>query len=316
MADTLDAAWFASTYEQVKNWGRWGADDELGALNLITPERRAAATALVTDGRALSLAFDLETVPGPDNPEPAHHHMLNAADARKFELLPGFEQTTCYLGVACHGMAVTHIDALCHIFVDGLMWNGRPTDEVLSTGAVRNAIGAVADGICGRGVLLDVPRQRGIEWLDPSERITPADLEACEAATGVTVGPGDIVLISNGRARRRHAEGAGIIAEGFPGLHPTCLPWLRERDVAALGSDGISDALDHSAFGATDRGPWPMPIHQIGIAAIGLHLLDNLDLTGLADTCAELGRWAFLLTIAPLRIPKGTGCAVNPIAVF
>src|SRR5262249_37169435 len=142
-------------------------------------------------------------------------------------------------------------------------------------------------------------------------RITPADLEACEAAAGVTVGPGDVLVISTGRARRRHAEGAGIITQGFPGLHPTCLPWLRERDVAALGSDGISDVL-----GAPGVTPWPMPIHQIGISAIGLHLLDNLDLTTLADTCAELGRWAFLLTIAPLRIPKGTGCAVNPIAVF
>jgi kynurenine formamidase len=310
-ADTLDPAWFASTYEQVKNWGRWGPDDQLGALNLITPERRAAATALVRDGRAISLAFDLETAPGPDNPWPAQHHMLNAGDARHYEDLPGFEQTTCYLGVACHGMAVSHIDALCHIFVDGLMWNGRPADEVLSTGAVRNGIGAVAAGICGRGVLLDVPRQHGVDWLDPSTRITPADLEECEAAAGVAVGPGDILVISTGRARRRHAEGAGIIMEGFPGLHPTCLPWLRERDVAALGSDGISDVL-----GAPGITPWPMPIHQIGISAIGLHLLDNLDLTTLADTCAEVGRWAFLLTIAPLRIPKGTGCAVNPIAVF
>jgi kynurenine formamidase len=310
-APVLDPAWFAATYEQVKNWGRWGPEDELGALNLITPERRAAAAALATTGRAVSLAFDLETTPGPDNPAPAHHHMLNAADARHFEALPGFEQTTCYLGVACHGMAVSHIDALCHIFVDGLMWNGRGTDEVLSTGAVSNSINAVSDGICGRGVLLDVPRQHGVDWLDPSARITPADLELFEAANGVTVGPGDVLLISTGRARRRHAEGAGTIMHGFPGLHPTCLPWLRERDVAALGSDGISDVL-----GAPGVTPWPMPIHQIGISAIGLHLLDNLDLTTLADTCAELGRWAFLLTIAPLRIPKATGCAVNPIAVF
>jgi hypothetical protein len=141
-ADTLDAAWFAATYEQVKNWGRWGPDDEMGALNLITPERRAAATALVTDGRALSLAFDLETVPGPDNPEPVHHHMLNAGDARHFEMLPGFEQTTCYLGVACHGMAVSHIDALCHIFVNGLMWNGRPA------ASTRRPMGSAAGGCC------------------------------------------------------------------------------------------------------------------------------------------------------------------------
>jgi kynurenine formamidase len=208
-------------------------------------------------------------------------------------------------------MAVSHVDALCHIFVDGVMFNGVPAEQVLSTGAQRNAIGAAAEAMCGRGVLLDVPRQRGVDWLEPSDRIDPADLEACERAAGLTVGPGDLLLVSTGRARRRHAEGAATILHGFPGLHPTCIPWLRERDVAVLGSDGISDVL-----GAPGVTPWPMPIHQIVIAAMGVHLLDNLDLTTLADACAERGRWEFLLTVAPLRIPRGTGCAVNPIAVL
>lgn len=311
MVDTLDAGWFASTFEQVKNWGRWGTDDERGALNLLTPERTAAAAALVREGLSVSCALDLETVPAADNPSPADHHMLTAGDARGENPLPGFEQSTDYFGVACHGMAVSHLDALCHIFVDGHMYNGVPAAEVRSTGARRNSLRALAGGICGRGILLDVPRVKGRDWLEPAERITPDDLEAAERALGVTAEPGDVLLVATGRARWRRAEGPGIIAKGLAGLHPTCIPWLRERDVAVLGSDAISDG-----FGAGMVPSWPMPIHQCLIAAMGVHLLDNLDLATLGDACAASERWSFLLTIAPLRIPRATGCPVNPIAVF
>jgi kynurenine formamidase len=308
---TADAAWFAATFERVKNWGRWGSDDERGALNLLTPERTAAAASLVREGDAVSCALDLSTVPAADNPHPLEHHMLTAGDARGENPLPGFEQSADYFGIACHGMAVSHIDALCHVFVDGRMYNGFPASDVRSTGARRNTLQSVAGGICGRGVLLDVPRVLGRDWLEPGERITPDDLERAERELGVTVEPGDILLVATGRARHRRAEGAGIIARGMAGLHHECIPWLRERDVAVLGSDGISDV-----FGTPMVDGWAMPIHQCVIAAMGVHLLDNLDLATLADACAAHERWAFLLTIAPLRIPRATGCPVNPIAVF
>ena len=307
----LDVAWFERTFEQVKNWGRWGAGDERGALNLLTPERTAAAAATVRRGRAVSCAFDLERDPGPDNPYPAHHYMIGAGDAGRHSILPGFEQSTDYFGVACHGMNVTHLDALCHVFVNGLMYNGVSAEQVVSTGALRNSVLSTSDGISGRGVLLDIPLVRGVDWLAASDRVTPEDLEAAERALDVRVEPGDILLVSTGRARRRRSEGGAFIAEGLAGLDGTCVPWLRERDIAVLGGDGISDPL-----GGPTVTPWPVPIHQCVIAAMGVHLVDNLDLAVLADACSDEARWSFLLTIAPLRIPGATGCAVNPIAIF
>lgn len=307
----MDPDWFAATFEQVRNWGRWGADDERGTLNLLTPARTAAAATLVRDGRSVSAALDLAKTPSLDNPHPADHHMLTAGDARAENPLVGFEQSTDYLGVACHGMGVTHVDALCHIFVDGHMYNGVPASEVRSTGARRNAVTTMADGVCGRGVLLDLPRVQGVDWLDPSARITPADLEAAESALGVEVSPGDLLLVSTGRARRWHAQGPSTVATGLAGLDASSIPWLRSRDVAVLGSDAISDWMGP---GLVDG--WPMPVHQCCIAGMGMPLVDNVDLAVLGDACAAAGRWAFFLVLAPLRIPGGTGSAVNPIAVF
>ena len=308
---TRDRDWFESTFEGAKNWGRWGPDDERGALNLLTAERTAMAAKGVRTGRTISCALDLATTAAPDNPRPAEHFMITAGDCRADNPLPGFEQSTDFFGVACHGMAFTHIDALCHIFVDGAMYNGVAADEVSSHGARRNSIMAAASGICGRGVLLDIPRLRGVEWLDPSHRITVAELEEAEAAVGVTVGVGDLLLINSGRSRWRRAEGPGIIARGMAGLDAGCVSWLHDRDVAVLGSDGISDGL-----GGESVPGWAMPIHQCVICAMGVHLLDNVDLLGLSEACAEEQRWSFLLTVAPLRLLGGTGCVVNPVAVF
>lgn len=312
MSGDYDASWYASTFEQVKNWGRWGEDDERGALNLITPEMTADAARLAASGRTVSAALDLDTRPGPSNPSPVLHHMLAAGDARASSPLPGFEGSSDFVGIACHGMTTTHIDALCHIFVEGRMYNGFPAEEVLSTGARRDTIMSACHGIAGRGVLLDIPATRDVRWLDPVDKVTVADLEEAERRGGVDVGPGDILLVSVGRSRRVQEEGRSIPLYAFAGLDAACIPWLRERDVAVLGSDGVSDS-----FGGTDRiSGWPMPVHQIAIVSMGVHLMDNLDLAALADACAEERRWSFFLTVSPLRIPGGTGSAVNPIAVF
>jgi kynurenine formamidase len=307
----LTTEWHAATFEQVKNWGRWGPDDERGALNLITDDVRLAALGHVRSGVAVSCAFDVEKHPSPDNPFPAQHHMLSAGDEGRHSALPGLDQSTDYLGLACHGMNVTHLDALCHVFVDGLMYNGHPASDVLSTGATRNSVNGAASGITGRGVLLDMPRLGGVDWLEPKSAILPDDLEAAEKRQGITVGAGDLLVIDTGRARRRHVEGGGFLAEGLAGLDATCIPWLRERDVALLGSDGISDRL-----GVAFVEGWPVPIHQCVIAAMGVHLVDNMDTAELADRCEAARQWTFLLTIATLRIPGGTGSAVNPIAIL
>ena len=144
-------------YESVKNWGRWGDDDERGALNHLTDEHRAAAGATVTTGERVSLAHDLTTVPTPESPFPAHHHMLSSGDALGSSGVPGYEATQDYVGTAVHGLGVTHIDALCHMFVGGQMYGGRPASLVKSTGAVANTIMPAAEGIVGRGVVLDIP---------------------------------------------------------------------------------------------------------------------------------------------------------------
>jgi kynurenine formamidase len=168
------------------------------------------------------------------------------------------------------------------------------------------------DGIVGRGVLLDIPRLRGAAWLEPGERVLPDELERAEAAAGLRIGEGDLLLVATGRDARRAARGPwDPSGEGLAGLDARCIPWLHERRIAVLGSDGVSDALPASATPG-----WPLPLHQCCLVGMGVHLLDNLALAGLAAACAERKRWQFLLTVAPLRVAGGTGSPANPIALF
>jgi len=298
-------------FEQVKNWGRWGKDDEMGALNLITPEKRREGAACVQAGEAVSCALELAVEATPDNPSPALHMMIQGGDDC---LIPGFdlEITMDFVGVAFHGMATSHIDALCHVFVDGQMYNGFSKDEVKSTGARKCSIMCAREGISSRGVLLDIPRSRDLPWLEPDAAVTVAELEAAEQQQGVRVGEGDILLVGTGRDARRAEFGAWSPYElGLAGLHQECIPWLHERGVAVLAGDGVSDALPGSGIEG-----WAMPIHQCTLAAMGVHLLDNLRLDNLAQACARHGRWAFQFTVAPLRVDKATGSPVNPIALL
>jgi kynurenine formamidase len=301
--ETLDAM-----YESLKNWGRWGDDDQRGALNHLTDDHRVSAAALVRSGQSVSLAHDLGTEPSPENPHPAEHHMLAAGDARDSSGIPGYEAARDHIALDVHGLFTTHVDALSHMFVGGQMFGGLPASDVRSDGARSNTVLSMAHGVVGRGVLLDIPRALGCDFLDTGEVVTPEDLQSSERAQDVHVGTGDILLVSWGRAARRRAK-KGF--DGFSGLHADCLPWIHERQVAVLGSDGISDPMP---FVGTPQ--WPFPVHQIGITAIGLHLIDNMSLTPLSERCAAAGRWEFLFMMGPLRIAKGTGCPVNPIAVL
>jgi len=295
-------------FTSLRNWGRWGADDQRGTLNFLTDECRTAATRLVACGESVSLAHDLATEPMADHPHPVQHHMLASGDALDSNGIDGYEAARDHLSLDVHGLWTTHVDALSHMFVRGRMYGDRPATDVRSDGARANTVLTLADGVVGRGVLLDVARSLGCDYLDTGQVVTVADLEVTEAAQGVRVGSGDVLLVAWGReARRRATRGF----DGFSGLHAECLPWLAEREVAVLGSDGISDPMPF--VGTPD---WPFPVHQIGIVAMGLHLIDNVRLAPLSQRCAELGRWEFLFAMAPLRIPKGTGCPVNPLAVL
>lgn len=295
-------------FQELSNWDRWGPEDQRGTLNHLSPEGMRHAAATVTRGLSVSLAHDLRSDPSPENPFPVQHHMLAAGDARSANGIAGYEAARDYVGLDVHGLTTTHVDALSHMFVDGYMYGRRSASEVRSDGATSNTVMTMADGVVGRGVLIDVPRALGVAYLGSGEVVTRADLETTLERQGVDPQPGDVVLVRWGRVPRRRESRA---FDGFSGLHPDCLTWLHDHRVAVLGSDGISDPMP--GLGIEQ---WPFPVHQIGITAIGLCLIDNMALDTLADACADLGRWEFLFTMAPLRLPRATGCPVNPLAVL
>ena len=296
--------------QELSNWGRWGAEDERGALNFITPEVSAAAAALVSEGVTVSCALELAKTPAADNPTPVLHFMTGAGDISAEGRVPGLESTGDGFMISPHGMANTHIDALCHILDQGKMYNGFPASDVRSNGAARNSIMAAEQGIASRGVLLDIARLQGVDWLEPGDGIGVDDLEAAEAAQGVQVRSGDILLIRTGRDTRREAEGAWPPFSGLAGLLLETLPWLHEREVAILGCDGVSDVIPSNVDGSA------LPIHHIIITYMGVHLIDNARLGPLGEACAARDRWEFLLTVAPLRLVGGTASPINPVALF
>jgi kynurenine formamidase len=258
-------------------------------------------------GRTLSLAAPVEHWPAADNPDPAEHRMKGPIGA---DIGPGLEFSTDRIAMNIHGNADTHVDALCHVIFDRELYNGLAADTVTEKGAAELSIAVAADGIVGRGVLIDVPRARGVPWLEPGDHVTVDDLLAAERDQGVRVGRGDIVFVRVGHRLRRTEQGPWDAAASRAGLHPTVLPVLAEREIAALGSDGNSDTAPSAAAGVE------FPIHVLAVNALGLHLLDYLQFTELARACASAGRWSFLCVIAPLRLPTATGSPVNPIAIL
>lgn len=304
----VSAAEFARLFESLKTWGKWGPDDERGCLNYVTPAVTAAAAALVSSGRTVSLALPLDTAAGPDNPKPVAHYMTMNSD---FDLGSGSLRVACdYLGIEFHGDAHSHIDALCHVMYEGSMYNGAPLSAVTSTGAEVQSIDVASAGIVSRGVLLDIPRLRGVPWLEPGEAVTADELLAAEQAQGVTMREGDVLYVRVGHHRRRLELGPWDAASLKAGLHVSAMTLLHERRIAALGADGDSDAVPNGCEAVI------YPIHVLGMNAMGLHFMDSLQFEDLAVACAEENRWEFLTVIAPLRLARGTGSPVNPIAVF
>ena len=298
---------FELLFDELKNWGRWGQDDELGTLNFLGPAEVVAACKLVTHGRRISLSRQLDTRSGPDNQRPALHYMTRMAERSDSE--PTFYMD--FFGTDYHGKSVSHIDALCHVAYNGLLYNGRRGDKTVnSTGSTFVAISALASGVVGRGVLLDAPRARRVDWLEPPCALSSEDLDEIASTLGVELRRGDIVLVRTGHVRRRQTLGPWDADVSSAGLGASSLRLLADRQVALLGSDGDNDSHPSSVAGILH------PVHILAMNAMGMCLLDNLDLEALSSACEQAGTFQFLLTVAPLIIPGGTGSPVNPIAVF
>ncbi|MFN7920610.1 MAG: cyclase family protein [Bryobacteraceae bacterium] len=290
--------------KELSNWGRWGKDDQLGAMNHVTPAKRKQAVALVRDGVSVSLAHDAETDKAPDNPSPFSHAMKATGKT------PMGQFVVDEYSVSYHGLAHSHMDALCHMFYEGKMFNGFAQTEVGEKGANKLSILNLKNGIFTRGILMDIPRLKGVEWLEPGTPIYPEDLEAWEKKAGVTVGAGDVLLIRTGRWARRAAKGPWDAGKSAAGLHASCAPWARKREIAVIGSESASDVAPSGVEGVTQ------PIHQLMLISMGVAIFDNMDLDAVAKTAAERKRWEFLVTAGPLAIKGGTGSPLNPIATF
>jgi kynurenine formamidase len=304
----VSAAEFRALFDEVRTWGRWGASGGRGALNHLTPERIAAAARLVRSGVSVSLSRALDTERGPDNPQPADHHMTMLTDVDIGSGSLRFAKD--YIGVDYHADTHSHLDALSHVAYEGRLYDGHPDEEITSDGAGFGGVDVLADGLVGRGVLLDVPRVRGVRWLEPGESVVREDLEAAERSQGVRVGPGDILLVRTGHALRLEELGPWDTANAKAGLHPATARFLAERCICALGSDGNNDTAPSTTEGVA------FPIHALAINAMGIHLLDYLRFEDLVGRCAQEGRWEFLVVAAPLRIPRGTGSPINPVAIL
>ena len=304
----MTEAEFRELFEAVSTWGRWDGDGERGALNNLTPERTAAAARLVRSGITVTLSQPLKTVARIDMPEPADHHMTMLTDVDIGSGSVRFAKD--YVGVDYHNDGHTHIDAFSHVAYDDRLYGGVPAESVTAEGAGAGSIEVLKDGLVGRGVLLDVPRVRGVSWIEPGEHVFREDLEAAETAQGVRVQTGDILLVRTGHARRQAEHEPWDTPKSKAGLHPTAARFLAERGVAVLGSDGNNDTAPSTTEGVA------FPIHVLAINAMGIHLLDYLQFEDLVPRCEAAGRWEFLFAAAPLRIVRGTGSPLNPTAIF
>ena len=301
----MTAASFRELYDRLRGQLPWPPEDRHGALNYITPAEVRAAAAEVRLGQTVSLAAPVVSQVTPDNPDPARHPMTGTADDAGPS---GLCFATDRVEMNVHGNADTHLDALCHVMYDGHLYNGVPANTVTPGGALELSVEVVKDGITGRGVLLDIPRLRGVPWLEPGDHVTADDLAAAERAQQVQVRRGDLLFVRVGHRRRRKELGPWDAASQRAGLHPAAMQFIADRQVAVLGSDSNND----SAGGAADQVDFP--VHVLAINALGVHLLDYLDFVELVPACEQAGRWSFLCVIAPLRLRAGTGSPVNPIA--
>ncbi|MEV0988501.1 cyclase family protein [Streptomyces sp. NPDC049949] len=296
---------FDAIFTAVRTWGRWTPADR-GAWNRVTPDRVRRAAALVRSGTAVPLGLPWDTRTGPDNRKPALHHMTDLGDVEA----PEPSTYKDFLASDYHGKAVSHLDALSHVAYEGRLYEGRPAREAVDAGGARFGSVAALGPLVTKGVLLDLPAVLGVDWLEPGQAVHAQDVLTAERALGVTVDEGCAVLLRSGRFRRSRELGPWDSDAASAGFHVDAVPLLAERAVALLGGDGDSDLRPSPVEGVHS------PVHALAVAAMGVPLLDNLDLEALSAACTEAGRHEFMLVVAPLDVPGGTGSPVNPVAVL
>jgi kynurenine formamidase len=289
---------FDALFKQVSNWGRWGADDQLGSVNLVTAAKRKQAVALVKSGISVSLAHNPLTERAEDNNNPFEHTMLRGNNLDRY-------------AVSYHGYAHSHIDALCHFLYNDKTYNGYARAEVnTDKGCTKLGIENLKSGIVSRGVLIDIPRLKGVDFLEPGSAVYAEDVEAWEKKAGIKIGSGDVILLRTGRWARRAKLGAWNVGQNAAGFHASIAPWIKARGVAIVGSDAAEDVVPSKVEGVA------LPVHTLLITAMGINLLDNQDLEAVAETAARLNRWEFMISIAPVPVTGGTGFPVNALATF
>ena len=304
---TMTEAEFRDLYAHLREQLPWGPDDRRGALNNLRREDLLAALGEVSQGRTISMSVPIESKVAADNPHPAVHQMTGTAATASDEGLSfGMDR----IAMNVHGNADTHMDALCHVMFDRALYNGVPAGAVSDSGAGALSIAIARDGIAGRGVLLDIPGVRGTPWLEPGDHVTVGDLLAAEQRQQVRFGRGDLLFVRVGHRLRRNEQGPWDAASARAGLHPTVVPLLAERQISVLGCDSNSDTAASAVQGVD------FPVHVLAINAIGLPLVDYLQFEELLPACQQLGRYSFLCVLAPLRLARGTGSPVNPIAIL
>jgi kynurenine formamidase len=289
---------FDALFQEYNNWGRWGADDERGTMNLITEEKTREAAALVRRGVTVSLAHNPMADEAVDNPDAAFNHTMS-------ESLRSDTYEFTY-----HGYGVSHIDSLCHF-----LWNDRLYNDILPSESTPDGCGKLGihnlkTGIVTRGILLDIARLKDVPYLEPETPIYVEDIEAWEQEAGVTVSPGDVIFVRTGRWARRAELGPWQISNSSAGLHASVLPWIKDRGVAFVGSDAATDVMPSMVEGIRQ------PVHTMLIAGFGTNIFDNMDLEALADRAAQENRWEFMITAGPIPVEGGTGSPLNPIAIF
>ncbi|OQD55823.1 cyclase [Streptomyces phaeoluteigriseus] len=302
---------FHDIAERVNNWGRWGTDDEIGTLNLVTDEVVRRAAAEVRTGRRVPLALPLREdgvqtgmIPGRVNP-------LHAMVQINQEIFgPG--TVACSDDAVTMGLqAATHWDALPHVSHSGRIYNGRPAGTVTAHGGAEFSGIDKAGHVVSRGVLLDVARARGVERLDGGHAVTPEDLEAAEELAGTRVRAGDIVLVRTGQIRLYLAGDRQAYAHPSPGLSVRTPEWFHARDVAAVAND----TLTFEVFPPEIEDLW-LPVHALHLVEMGMMQGQNWNLEKLSTACGQEERYAFLLSAMPEPFAGGTGTPVAPVAVL